>query len=450
MKVPRNKTKTLTASAFPSDARNTVLHYSSSDESVATIDESTGLITAHADGTSIITITSDDDPTVHAETTVNVAESFGADWTILLYMCGADLESSSEARLASSDISEILSVSGQPDDVNFVIQTGGAKKWYTSGIDASYNQRFHVENKKLVQDDSKVYSSYKSMGLSSTLEDFLEWGLNTYPAEKTGLIFWNHGGGMTGVCFDEKKGDDSLLTDEVVSAVSSAILKAGSGDKLEFVGYDACLMQVQDIASKNAHYFNYMIASEESEAGEGWDYDNWVDDLYAKKSTETILTAVVDSFIKDNGGTSSSNNDQTLSFLDLSKMSDYVTAWDNMSVELKKKITSSNKTSFNNLVKSAKHYADSDYIYYGLFDAKDFLSKLSSNETFNPGSSYISAVNTAFSKLVKYSSKGKGAGESYGLALFWAVSSNCGKSTYYKDTMTEFTEWRSIVTTYGN
>ena len=447
MKVAIGKTKSLSASVTPTDAKNKNLTYESNNTSVATVNES-GEVTGIAAGTATITITSEDVPTVKATTTINVAESFNDAWTILLYLCGADLESDNS--FATSDLNEIKSVAGQPEDVNFVIQTGGAKTWHTSGISNSYNQRFHIKNKALVSDNSQVYSTYKSMGESQTLQDFLEWGISTYPAEKYGLIFWNHGGAMQGVCYDEKKNDDNLLTDEVITGVKNALKNQGmEGEKLEFVGYDACLMQVQDIASMNADYFNYMIASEESEAGEGWDYDTWLDDLYAAKSTETVLKAVVDGFIADNGGTNSSQNDQTLSYLDLSKMPAYINAWNALAVQLNSKVTSSNKSQFNTLVKSAKHYAESYYTYYGTFDAKDFINKLAANSTFKPDASYTNAVLDAFDDLVAYSSKGKGAGNSYGLCMFWSCSSNCEKSVYYTASMTKLTDWRTLVINKG-
>lgn len=130
-------------------------------------------------------------------------------------------------------------------------------------------------------------------------------------------------------------------------------------------------------------------------------------------------------------------------------MSAYITAWDNMATQLATKLTSSNKSSFNTLVKSVKYYADSDYTYYGIFDAKDFVNKLADNSTFNPGSTYTNAVLTAHSNLVAYSLCGKGAGNSYDLCMFWACASSCSKSTYYKASMTKFTAWRSLVVTFG-
>ena len=445
-------TKTVDVTYTPANAnQNKELTWTSSNTSVATVD-SNGKITvnssATAGKTATITATLNLDTTIKSSVTVTVVEQQIDDQTIMIYMCGADLES--DNGLASGDIYEILKVSSQPDDVNIIIETGGANSWsssYSYGISSTKLERWHVENKNLVKDDSLTYAS---MGLTSTFQSFLEWGITNYPADRMSVIMWNHGGAMRGVCYDEKKSDDCLLTDEVSAALSGAFNSTGRTDKLEWIGYDACLMQVQDIASINSDYFNYMIASEESEAGYGWDYDTWVDDAYAHKTTPVILKAIVDGFIADNGGASSSSNDQTLSYLDLSYMSAYITAWDNMATQLASILTSSNQSSFNTLVKSCKYYADSDYTYYGIFDAKDFINKLAANSTFNPGSTYTNAVLTAHGNLVAYSLCGKGAGNSYGLCMFWSCSSNCSKSTYYKASMTKFTQWRSLVTTYGS
>ena len=294
------------------------------------------------------------------------------------------------------------------------------------------------------------------MGSSSTLQSFVEYGIKEYPAEKTGVIFWNHGGAMYGCCYDEKKNDDSLTNSEMKTAFSKALTNTGSS-KLEFVGYDTCLTQVQDIAEFNSNYFNYMIASEEAEAGEGWDYDTWVDDLYAKKDTGTILTAIVDGFIKDNGGVSSTRSDQTLSWLDLSQMSAYKTAFESFASALKSKLSSSSvsKSTFakwmDQNVKAFCVDSDQDEAYYCLFDVKDMLNKLSSNSTYNPGSSYISALNTAFSNLVKYSVAQKGAGNAYGLGCIYcqaSVYSSYIKSAY-TSTETNFSNWLSFCKTYS-
>ena len=397
-------------------------------------------------------------------------------YTVLIYMCGSNLESDYANKttyyydgynyeidgigMATADINEILSVKNQPKDINIVIETGGAKSWTNKSfgkygdydINASKLQRHHVENGKIILDDTLDYAS---MGKASTLQSFIEYGLTNYAAEKTALILWNHGGGLQGVCFDEKSNDDSLTTNEVTSAVSAALATCEmSNQKLEWIGYDACLMGVQDIAEKNSQYFKYMIASQESESGYGWDYDNWIDDLYEKKDTETILKAICDSFIADNnyddyGNYSTSSNDQTLAYYNLAYANEYKNAWENMASQLMNKLTNSNKSTFSSLVKSCKHYADSDYEYYGLFDAKDFINKLASNSTFKTDASYTNAVLSAHSKFVAYSAKGAKAGNSNGVSMYWAYSKNTSYYNDYKSADTNFSTWSSICSTYG-
>ena len=438
--------KVVTATVSPSNASNKNVTWSTSKSSVATVSE--GTITAVSIGTATITATTVDGG-YKATCTVTVTEKSLPRRTVMIYMCGSDLESnyaSSNQGLATGDITEILSVAGQPDDVNIIIETGGAKTWSSKyGISSSKLTRYHVSNKSLVKDTT--LSSYSSMGLSSTFQSFLEWGMSSYEAQEMGVVLWNHGGGMYGVCYDEKNSDDSLLNSEVNTALRKAFSAKGRTEKLEWIGYDACLMQVQDIADFNSQYFNYMVASEESESGYGWDYDNWVDDLYSStNTTKDVLKAIVDSFIKDNGGTSSLSNDQTLSYLDLSKMSAYKTAWENMAAQIYNNVTSSNQSAFCKLVNSVKYYADTDYTYFCLYDAKDFINKLSANSTFNPGSTYTNAVLTAFSNLVVYSSCGKGAGNSYGLCMFFCANSkySSSASSVYTSSETNFTNWLNL------
>ena len=446
--------KNLTVSYNPKNAnQNKEVTWTSSNTSVATVNN--GVVTASSNATSgqkaTITAKLTNLPSITATCTVTVVEQQKDNHTVLIYICGADLESKNG--LATGDIKEILKISGQPDDVNIVIETGGASSWEsTYGISSSNLERYHVANRSLVRDESLTYAS---MGQASTLRSFIEYGLKNYPAERTGLVLWNHGGGMRGVCYDEKKNDDALLASEVSSAVSSALTNCGMSDqKLEWIGYDACLMAVQDIAVKNSQYFNYMIASEESEAGYGWDYDTWVDDLYSKKSTTTILKAIVDGFITDNGGASKSSGDQTLSYMNLSYASAYKTAWENMATQLKTKLSSSNKSTFNNaIINNVKHFGDSDYDYFCTFDAKDFINKLASGSAFSAfkiDSSYTDAVLQQFTNFVSYSVAQKGAGEAYGLCMYWPNNkqySNVG--TYYTSSETSLSTWRSICVTYG-
>jgi len=396
-------------------------------------------------------------------------------YTVMLYLCGADLESSTGYRnmsfrpgpgggggggesvqgLATKSLTNILSVSGKPDNVNFIVETGGASKWAsTYGISNSKLQRWHVEDQQLVKDAD--VSGTNNMGLASTFQSFIEWGLKEYPAEKTAVILSDHGGAMWGTCFDENNPirtydfdwDDGLTNDEIATALKNAFASTGRTEKLEWIGYDACLMQVQDIAELNSKYFNYMIASEETEMGDGWAYGSWLSTLYSLKDTPTILSKICSTFVS--AGSSGGYYDQTLSYLDLNQIDAYKTAWENMANQLRNKVTSSNKSSFASLVKSCKYYGDSDSSYYCIYDALDFVNKLSSNSTFNPGTTYTTAVKNAHANLVKGNVIGKSAGNSNGLCMFYSTSSDSYQDDYYTAANTNFANWRYLSNTFGS
>lgn len=458
-------TKDLAVNYTPSNANQnkeiTWSRYSgSSNISVSSAGKVTVSSNATAGNTAVIRATLTNISSIYAQCTVTVVEQTQDDQTILIYLCGSDLESngqtsaSSAAGYASGDITEILKVGSQPDDVNVVIETGGAKCWKTThGINKSYLERYHVANKSLVRDSQETKAN---MGLTSTLQSFLTWGVQTYPADRISLILWNHGGAMRGVCYDENYSSDCLTNSEVKAAVANTFTSLGRSisDKFEWIGYDACLMQVQDIAEFNSQYFNYMIASEESEAGAGWDYDNWIDDAYAKKTTPNILKAICDSFLAEQG----SSSDQTLSYLDLSYMSTYKSAWETMSSTINSMISSYGKSNFQTLMKSCQYYgSDSDcegYSYFGILDAKDVVNKIRATSAFSGASTQTSAVLTAFNNLVAYSKAGTKAGNSYGLCCFFPMKDGsgytCSTSSVYTSSQTNFSNWRSIVTSYGD
>ena len=395
--------------------------WSSSNETVATVKN--GVVSALSIGQATITAkTKSKNSYLESSFVVEIKEFVGDTWTIMIYLCGSDLESGNG--FASADIAEILKVNNQPDDVNVLIETGGSRYWRSYGIDANALSRYHVENRQLVLDQKLTKAS---MGKQSTLESFLNWGLQEYPADKTGVIFWNHGGALDGVCFDENFGSDSLTNSETSKAFKN-VFEANNIDKLEFVGYDACLMQIQDVAEFNSHYFNYMVGSEEAEAGEGWVYDKWLDDVYADKDTAVILKENCDSFVSRYG------SDQTLSYLNLSKMANYHAKFEALAAAIKT-TAKNNSSGFNTLLRNCKYFTSRSY---GEIDGMDFLNKLGANSTYSAFQTEINEAKSAYNALVSYSRKGGSAGNSNGLGII------VGSFASYPASETNFTNWRSL------
>ena len=426
--VGLGKKNKLSIEYTPSETNSvTDVTWSSSNEQVATVKN--GIVIGLSVGQATITAqTKSKNDELKASFVVEVKETVLDKWTIMIYMCGSDLESG-YYHFASSDIREILSVNGQPDDVNIIMETGGARSWNYGGIDANALSRYHVENRQLVLDQKLAK---ESMGKQSTLESFLNWGLQEYPADRTGLIFWNHGGAIDGCCFDENFGYDGLTNSETSKAFKNVFTQNGI-DKLDFVGYDACLMQIQDVAEFNSKYFDYMIGSEEAEDGYGWDYDNWLDDVYLDRDIHTIMRATCNSFVSSCGESS----DQCLSYLDLSNMAEYHEKFEAMASAIKD-TAKNNYSAFKSIVNSSKRYTD--FSGYGVTDGLDFLNKLGNNSSYSAFQSKINDAKAAYNKVVVYSKAGTSAGQTHGLAVIAATSSSCS----YPSSETSFTNWRSI------
>ena len=227
-------------------------------------------------------------------------------YTLLLYICGSDLETKRAA--ASKNITELLSAE-LPEGTNVVLQTGGTRKWRDHGISAAALQRFAVEEGRLLNLDSLPNAS---MGSEATLTDFLLWGIEEYPAEKYGVILWDHGsGGTPDVCFDENYDMDALSLVELEGALSAA--RDAAGKELEFIGFDACLMGNYETVLVGSRYARHMIASQELEPVGGWDY---------AAAVPSILQEDYDAVLKSYAEKceASGKENYTLAHIDLEKM----------------------------------------------------------------------------------------------------------------------------------
>jgi len=247
-----------------------------------------------------------------------------AEWTVLVYLCGTDLESGGGA--ATQNLLELEEVK-YSDDVNFIIQTGGTAAWQNDLIDPNYLERYKSDNDGLTLLDQKELAS---MGDPSTLSDFLTWGVNSYPADKYMVLFWNHGGGsLAGVEFDELYDSDSLTLPELDQAFADV------GQEFEIIGFDTCLMATLETAAILSDYGKYMVASEEYEPGGGWAYTDWAQYLMDHPGADgKILGREICDTYYSKCEVSGEDAMATLSVVDLKTIPALVTAFDAMAAEM--------------------------------------------------------------------------------------------------------------------
>ncbi len=231
--------------------------------------------------------------------------------TIMMYMCGTDLES--KHGMASADIQEMAAAT-LGSNVDIIIYTGGCKQWKMGGISNSVNQIYKLENGKLRQLEDNMGS--KAMTDPSTLAQFIQYCSKNYPANRNELIFWDHGGGsVSGFGYDEKNSQAGSMGIDGIAAA----LRAG-GVKFDFIGFDACLMATAETALALGEHADYMIASEETEPGIGWYYTEWLTEFGKNTSMPTIDIGklIVDGFI-DQCARRCPSSGTTLSVIDLAE-----------------------------------------------------------------------------------------------------------------------------------
>ena len=249
-------------------------------------------------------------------------------WTIFIYLCGTDLESGQAS--ATEDIVQMTEAQ-ENENVRFVFQTGGTEQWQNEIISTDACERYVVENGNITLVDSAPLTN---MGDPSTLEGFLDWGVQNYPAEKMGFIFWDHGGGsITGACVDELNEGDTLYLSEMNTAFSKVY--ENMTDKFEFIGFDCCLMGTAETANVLSTYARYFYGSQETEPVTGWDYTAIGNFLAEDPSVDgaALGKVVADSFY-DECALLEQENECTFTIIDCEKFDDFAVVFNDYAKEL--------------------------------------------------------------------------------------------------------------------
>lgn len=252
------------------------------------------------------------------------------EWAVYWYLCGSDLETRFGS--ATDDLIEMLQVE-LPPGITIVIQTGGAYSWDNDTVDASRLQRYVYDRNGFELVDEIPLAS---MGQEEVLYDFLVFASERYPAKRTMLNIWDHGGGsLAGAAFDELHDMDSLDLGEMTRAVTRALGSDLSVPPLDIIGFDACLMATIDVARSFHGLAHYLVASQDGEPLDGWDYTGMMETLARKPETTALDLAVsICSTYYDACVDSSFADSVTLSVVDLSAASGLFEAYEEFSAEL--------------------------------------------------------------------------------------------------------------------
>ncbi|MCR5800392.1 MAG: peptidase C11 [Lachnospiraceae bacterium] len=322
--------------------------------------------------------------------------------TIMVYMCGTDLESRSG--MATNDLNEMLQAS-MSDNINLIVYTGGCKAWKNNVVNSGVNQIYRIQNGKFVCLEDNMGN--KPMVDPATLTEFINYCKKNYPADRNDLIFWDHGGGsLSGYGYDEKNASmGSMTLDGIDTALSNA------GMTFDFIGFDACLMATVENGLMLDKYADYMIASEETEPGVGWYYTNWLTKLSQNTSMPTVEIGknIVDDFI-DVCNQKCRGQKTTLSVVDLAELSatvpDELTAFAKSTGDI---IKNKDYKTVSNARSKTREFAQSSKI--DQIDLVHFCNNLGTDEAKELSEAVLGAV--------KYNRTASNMTDSNGLSIYF-------------------------------
>jgi len=268
-----------------------------------------------------------------------------ADWTFMVY-----LDADSGLEIAGIEIFLKMASVGSSSRVNIVLQMD--KNSSEESYDVLYGnwtdcKRFYVtEGMTPTPGNATLHLGEANMGDPETLKDFVNWTINTYPANYYFLSLWGHGTGCMGVCFDVTNAKDALSLPELSQALS------GLPTIMDVVFLDACSMSMIEVAYQIKDYVNVLVGPE----GLGYappPYDQYLSSLTTNPSmspnafAREIVTDYINwciSFPIDK------IPNATMSATDLTKIITLIAAIDDFALKLKE------KESLDNLSQSFQNY----------------------------------------------------------------------------------------------
>ena len=271
-------------------------------------------------------------------------------WTVLVYISGDN----NLAEAGLDDINEMESI-GSTEFVNIVVQIDGSVKYTPL---ATETRRYFITKDDDISNITSAVLGDKfeaDMGDPETLESFLEWGVENYPAEKYAFIIWNHGNGwypddglhrmknpskgpvdpLKAISSDDSSGNCISTADigKVAYNVSQKI-----GKPIDLIGFDACLMGMVETHYGLRNAARVACGSEKTEPGDGWPYDEWLAILtsHPEFEAEDLGRTIVETYAGSyNGGTQGTSNvTQSAIRLDASTVSNLEAAIDLFADEL--------------------------------------------------------------------------------------------------------------------
>jgi len=231
--------------------------------------------------------------------------------------------------------------------------------------------------------NSEVIAEHGRVDMSNpeTLKKFVVDAIKKFPADYVALILNDHGGGFTGAMTDDSDGG-FMSVPQIKQALSEA--EKETGKKIDILGFDACLMAQTEVAGELKDTAHYMTASEESEGGAGWTYNEMLGKSLAEaiKMTQESLRQKINVEPEDFAkllvkvNEKHQNDIPTFSAVDLTKVDGLIKATDLLAQAILK---TDDKKVVKDALSKAEHYGGWYSPYKDFHDEYHFCQLITKN-----------------------------------------------------------------------
>ncbi|MHA1231247.1 MAG: clostripain-related cysteine peptidase [Candidatus Helarchaeota archaeon] len=279
-----------------------------------------------------------------------------------------------------------------------------------------------------------------NMGDDSTLEAFLTWVLQNYPAEHYILDLWDHGGGWFGICFDDTSGQDGLSLAELRNAIQGALSATGE-DKIDIITMDACLMGMLECSYYLEGLCDVFVASEEVIYAPGYPYSDVIGHLCQFANTYDVyqMASVI---VDDYRNYYSSYSGCTLSAVNLSSSS--YNQFTNTFASFAESLYD-NLLGRKNQIRNAR--IQTQEFYYPFFiDLYDFCKFLEPMDLPHISSNATEMMNVINNVVINYAATGSSRAK--GISIYFPEDEADYRSSYGSQFLAINTLWENFLNYY--
>jgi hypothetical protein len=377
-------------------------------------------------------------------------------WTVMVWMAGDnDLEDFGEA-----DLGELKRV-GSNEHVHVVAQLDSMRDDRT---------RRYVLTKGAGSPERDVVQELAetNTGDPAVAIDFFRWAIERYPAERLLAVIWNHGSGIDeediyarasraglsvargagahtdtldrrlvrtalagrhrralfsttlveairerAIAYDDTNRDflDNLELKRVLTAVTRE-----TGRTIDVLGFDACLMNMIEVAYQVRGTASVVVGSEELEPGEGWPYHRVLDAITDNPSVTpaALGAAIVDAYLK-----SYRTGSITQSALALDRVATVKTTVDALAAALRTAIARpAEYAAVTRALHAAQRFDTPDYVDLGSL-CQQLATRTTAAAVKKAATAVVAALSGSHAFVVAEGHKGSGVAGATGVAIYF-------------------------------